>query len=414
MSMSVLRDTFWMAGSTALRLLSGLILFVVLARVLGVSEFGNLTMWFAVAALLALPTNFGLSIYLLREVPLSDDRGATLMVDALLLKGFIACLTLSILALAPVAIDFDARILWPLAITHLVDSFTELLCAQLRAGNAFKAETNFVTRQAIVQFVIVCLVAWGWPSSECVAWAFAFSRAVSLLIISFGVRNEFNDVVLPKPQILRAFKLMRRARSYFADFGVQSTLIQIDVILLGHFAGPTAVGIYQAAMRVAHGVSQAITVLVNVALPRLSRRLIHRPLDTDLALKVLGIFFIAGTTVSFPLYVAADFFANLLYGDGYVGVSAVFKIIAVFLLIRFTGAAAGVLLIATGDQGKRAVVMLLAIICLGALSVFYMPRFGAVGAAIAMSVTYAVIALALSLLVVLRIRGRPTLTELNR
>lgn len=405
MSKSILRDAFWMAGSTGLRLLSGVVLFVVLARLLGVSDFGNLMMWFAIAGLLSLPTHFGLSTYLLREVPISDDQGASILVDAFLLKGIIACGTVCIVVLTSYLVDFDSRLLWPLVFMHFIESFTELLCVHLRTSGAFKTETRFVTRQAVAQFVVIGLIAWFYPSAEPVAWAFALSRVVSLIIAIRVASREFSGVVFPKPDVARSLKLMSSARAYFADFGVQSTLIQIDVVLLGHLAGAAAVGLYQAAMRFAHGISQVITVLVNVVLPRLSHCLVGQQLDARLSLKVFAAFFVAGVSVSLPLYIFADSLSYLLYGSNYAGVSKVFEVIAMFLLIRFAGAAAGVLLIAVGDQGRRAVVMLLAVICLGLFSCYFMPRLGAVGAAAAMTGTYLVIATTLTVLVFLRMRG---------
>lgn len=394
-----------MAGSTALRLASGLLLFVVLARVLGVAEFGRLMMWFAIAALIALPTNFGLSVYLLREVPLSADRGASLLVDAVVLKVMIASVTLTALAGVSLVTDIDTMLLWPLALTHLVDTFTDLLCAQLRAGGAFSVETRFVTRQSLLQFLIIALVAWSAPFAAAVAWSFLASRIISLMLAISVVARHLPSG-WPKPRLTSAWALLRKARAYFADFGVQSSLIQVDVVLLGHFAGATAVGLYQAAMRVGHGISQAISVLVNVLLPRLSKRSATQAITWRPALLVTGVFSLLGGSVALPLYFGADFFAAVLYGDGYSGLPQIFQVVALFLFIRFLGAAAGVLLIACGDQGRRAIVMLLAVLLLGLLSAYCMPRFGAIGAVVAMCGTYAFIAISFALLVVLRLRAQ--------
>lgn len=400
----VVLDTVWMAGSTSLRLLAGLILFVLLARIVGATDFGRLMMWFAVGALASLPCNYGLSIYLLREVPRTADRGVQLLSDALLLKLAISALTLFVLILVGFALPADRWILLLLVAMHLIESFTDLLCAYLRAGGAFSAETRFVTRQAIVQFVIVASVAWFSPTVMSIAAAFAASRAVSVVLAVLTVKAHLNVRLAPSTWP-RARVLLRGAHAYFVDFGVQSTLVQIDVVMLAHFAGAAAVGLYQAGMRLAHGISQAITIGVNVALPRLSKESERGGVGTKRVLQVFGVFGAAGACVSVPIYCLAPQIASLLFGKSFAGLDGVLRVIAIFLFIRFLGAAAGVLLIALGDQRSRATVMVGAVASLATLAVLLMPSGGAVGAAQAMTITYVLIALALTTILIVRLKN---------
>lgn len=393
MSMSIARDSFWMMGSTALRLASGMFVFIVLARVMGVDNFGILMTWFAVAALCALPTNFGLSVYLLREAVRSEARCNRLLNQALGLKVLICSATVLLLILASFSHVVNASVLWPLFLMHSAESFTDLLCAQMRVSGAYAQETNFVTKQAVLQFLVVSLVAVINNSPSFIAWGFAVSRVVSLFVAKGVVTVLINDALWP--QFKGSGQVARGAMHYFVDFGVQSTLIQIDIVLLGYFSGPTAVGIYQAGMRIVHGLSQLISVLVNVLLPRLSRNLIGQRLNLAIAGKVSAVFMFAGLTLGFTLYETAQPVTHSLYGYSFRALVPVLQLLALFLFIRFVGAAAGVLLIANGNQGIRALTMLLGLLVLCVAGYYLMPEGGAFGAAQAMCVTYAFIALSL-------------------
>lgn len=392
-----------MAGSTILRLLAGLLLFIVLARVVGPTDFGRLMIWFSIGALATLPCNYGLSIYLLREVPRSEHRGVQLLSDALFLKLIISTITVVVVIFVGFAFPTDRWLFLLLVAVHLTDSFTDLLCAYLRAGGSYSAETRFVTLQAVVQFCIVASVAWVTADLIAIAAAFLASRVVSVTLAVFAVRKHL-DSPLVRTSWQRARSLLGSAHAYFVDFGVQSTLIQLDVVMLAHFAGAAAVGLYQAGMRLAHGISQAITIAVNVMLPRLSKESEMGRISVKRVVQVFVVFGTAGACVALPLYFLAPQIASLLYGNGFAGLDGVLRVIAMFLFIRFLGAAAGVLLIVLGDQRTRAMVMVGAIASLATLAAVLMPSGGAVGAAQAMVITYVLIALSLTTVLVVRLK----------
>lgn len=391
-----------MAGSTGLRLASGLFLFVVLARVMGAAQFGILMTWFSVGALCALPSNFGLSLFFLREASRSEDRGADLIDHIFGLKICIVIGTAFLMAIASFAPQVNIQLLWPLFFMNAFESFTDIFCAQLRVYGAYHLETAFVTKQAFLQFVIVAGIALTLQTPVSIALGFAISRLISLCVAAFEVRQVSGK--LPKPIFSETTHIAKKSVGYFADFGFQSALIQVDVVLLSIFSGTTAVGVYQAGMRIVHGVSQLITVMVNVLLPRLSRQLLKEKLGWQVSGKIVGVFVFAGLCFGTPLYFGADLIAPLLYGTAFPSLPSVLKVLALFLLVRFSGAAAGVLLIASGEQTRRAIVMALALCVLCATAAYLMPHFGAVGAALAMCITYLFIAACLSGVLILRFK----------
>jgi O-antigen/teichoic acid export membrane protein len=392
-----------MAGSSALRLTSGVLLFVGLARFMGSTQFGVLMTWFAIAGLCALPVNFGLSLFFLREASRDHDRGASLLNQVLGLKLLIFIVILTLICIASLFLEIPAKVLLPLFIMFAAESFTEIFCAQLRVLGRYSIETKFVSKQSILQFAIVAAFAIFDASPNTIALAFAISRLISMWV-ALSTVTAINTKT-PSPAFANAYQTIRRSISYFADFGFQSSLVQVDVVLLSAFSGPTAVGIYQAGMKIAHGLSQLISIMVNVALPHISQKLIKEQLDGRLSFRVYGIFLLAGLFVSIPIYTTASWLGPLMYGPTYVGLPDIFRILAIFLIIRFVGAAAGVLLIASGEQVKRASVMAIALLVLILSSATLAPAHGALGVAIAMCIAYAFISISLGTILFFRIRN---------
>jgi O-antigen/teichoic acid export membrane protein len=408
----IFKDSYWMAGSTGLRLASGLLLFVVLAREMQIEQFGLLMTWFAIAALCAIPANFGLALFLLREGSRAEDRGTLLLNQIIGLKIFIIGVTSTAILMASFALPINTWLLWPLLFTHTAEAFTELFCAQLRILGHYNLETKFVTKQAVFQLIIVGAFGLTNSSPTFVALGFLLSRLVTIVFATQAIRNVTGAI--PIPSFMHIGLIAKRASAYFADFGVQSTLVQIDVVLLSYFSGSASVAIYQAGMKIVQGLSQLITIIVNVILPRLSRNLINRPLGWKETGQVTALFLVAGLTLSTPMYLGSKLISSLLYGAKFPSLPPVLELLALFLLIRFIGAAAGILLIASGEQKLRATIMSIALLVLYLAGSYFMPAYGAQGAALAMSITYAFIAISLSFIVILRVRFTHNTPQLIR
>lgn len=390
--MKIYKNALWMTGSTGFRLLSGVLLFVLLARMLGANTFGVLMAHFSAAYIIALPVNFGLSIYVLREVPISKDGGQEVIRDAVSFKIIVSILILALMLITRIFYEFNLILLALLYIMHATESFTDLFCAHIRSKGNFDIETKFASKQALIQFSIISISSIVLRDLNSIAISFLLSRLISLGLIWQKLSAQA-DLRKLNVTFLSCKTIAKKSSAYFADFGIQSTLIQIDVVLLNYFSGYTAVGLYQAAIRIAHGVSQAITILVNVLLPTLSKKYDSTELNTRGAAKVGMLFLVAGITLASPVYFLSDFLSVRIFGASYNGLSDILELVAMFIVIRFAGAGGGLLLIASGNQSARATIMFFGLLGLLIASWFFMPAFGARGAVLAMMTSYTIIAL---------------------
>jgi O-antigen/teichoic acid export membrane protein len=396
----------WMLLSTALRLASGLLVFVIAARQLGAVEFGVLMTVFAATGILAIPVNFGLSMFLLHEAAKSEDGGARLLSQAFGLKLLLAVpATLIVLCAASwLGLPLPAMLL--LFLMHVIEACTELFCVRQRATGDFDRETKFVTSQSVMQFALIATTACLRPSIEWVAFAFFASRLMSFVTAGFSF-GLFGDG-FRWPTLTGGTAFVRRTTPFLLDYGAQSVLVQVDAVLLGALAGPAAVGVYQAGMRVVHGISQVISVMVNVALPRLSRRVLTQAIDGWLAAKVWIAFSAIGALLATPLLCFGPQVSQLFFGATFDGLSSVLETLGLFLIVRFSAAGSGMLLIAMGEQRLRAGVMLSATAVLGVFGYFLMPQLGAIGAAYSILGAYGFILISQTILAAYRLRQRVT------
>jgi len=394
--MSIVRNLALMGTSTAMRLGFGMLTFVVMARVLGPAQFGVLMLWLSVATLLALVANYGLTPYLLREIGAAPQSAPQVMAEVLSAK---LLLTGGILLLAIAALPFldaGSRAVFLLLLgAQLADALTEFLNVGFRATNRFGHETRIASFAVLLQFGIVALLLWWQPTPLMAAAAFLVSRLAVLLVTWLAQRRYFAALRPASPA--QAWARLRATRSYAVDFGLQSLLGQVDSIVLNHFVGTAAVGLYQAGMRLFNGGAQAAGVLANVFLPRAAAAAEAKDGGHGLrreSSRVQWAFVGFGLVFGLALCGLAEPLVRLLFGAQYLGLIDVLPWFGLLFFVRFFASSWGVLLTSAGAQHFRAAMNAVHWTVIGVLSVVLVPRLGLVGWLISLTVGNALLAAA--------------------
>ena len=351
--MTALVNIAFMGASTLLRLIFGVLTFALMARLLGPNAFGSFMLLLSVATLLALIANYGFTPYLLREIG-ANSAIATKLINEVVSAKLLICLAIAAGGLCAL-LFIDPGVRWgflALLLAMLVESFTDLLNVRYRVTNRFSSEARIATIAAASQFLIVTSATYYQREITIVAIAFLASRLAVLLITWLDQLQYFANL---KPAPLRgALRKLKAAFSYACDLGLQSLIGQVDSLVLNHFAGPVAVGLHQAGMRIFLGGGQVANVLGNVFIPKLSGLQNDAPLFNAQAHKLQSAFLISGGLFGLTLATAATPIVHVLYGDAYTALIPMLPWFGLLFVIRFFAAAYGVLLTSAGKQTLRA------------------------------------------------------------
>lgn len=156
----MLKSIGWMSLSTVLRMGSGFVLFVIVARQLGVESFGTLSYWMAVAGLATLPVNYGFGLYALREIGRNPAISSALIADTLVAKLALAALMAMVFALSlPWLAERQTIVAWALLAMFFLESFAEHFNAGLRASGAFHVEAKLAVLISFGQLGLAWSVA---------------------------------------------------------------------------------------------------------------------------------------------------------------------------------------------------------------------------------------------------------------
>jgi len=374
-----MRNVGFMGTSTAVRLLSGLLTFAVMARALGANDFGLLMTAMAASVIVGLIASYGFANYALREIGATTrESGREVMAGVLTAKILLSAAMLGAAALMYPLIPTSWQGLFiVLLIARLFDTVTELLNVGFRATERFAAEARVATASAVVQFFLVATAMYVLPTPVAAAVAYAAARALVLVMTWMGQGNYFGGL---RPAHWRqgVFRL-RAAWTYALDYGLQSLFGQIDSLVLAFFFGPGVVGLYQAGMRFFLGGAQAASVLGNVAIPKLAGLWARGQPTNAFSARTQWAFIAVGMAGGLAFALVPGQLITSLLGTDYLGLQALLPWFGILFFVRLCAASSGVLLTAFGQQKTRATLTALHWIVVVALALWLLPGEGPQG-----------------------------------
>ncbi len=391
------------AGFTGLTLLSS----IILARVMGATEFGYFSYAVALVGLLAVPTSLGLPNLLIRYLAAYRARKEWGLMRGLLLRTnqavVAASLLIGVLSLA---------ILWPLrgsfpALQPTVFCIS-LLLLPLGTLNALRGASlrglhhtvlGQLPEDLVRPALLVILVVGAWllarPAGLDAVTAIVLQVIATAAAFAIGAWLLLTHIPPAARNAVPAFEgraWFRTAIPLLALGGMQVINQRTDLMMLGIFTTPADVGIYQVVVRGADVVAFALLAVDRVIAPEFSRLYTQR----DLA-RMQRI--VTGSTrvvllVTIPAVLVMVFFGRAIldafFGSGFAAGAPALAILSAGQLANATMGSAGSLLNMTGHEADTARSIVISAVVNVALNLFLIPRFGIVGAATATALSIVV------------------------
>lgn len=342
-------DVSWLLLSFGLRLAAGMVVLILLARVLGREAFGQFAYCLALATLFAVPANFGLGTYVLREIGIDRQRYASTMGAALTTKLVFCALVLLAGALMSHFLSDDLRLPFTLLLlAQLSDGFAELFNLGFRPGGHYQAEAKTAVTVSTLHLGLMGLAALlPHPSAAAAAGLFCASRMLGA-IWTWWQSRRFETPVEPA-RLSTVPVLVRRTWAYALELFQLTAFVQLDSMFIHYSLGIVEVGLYQAGMKLVEGGARLAPVLAQYALPSLTRQ--HSPTrPTKAVLQTLVAFGLMGAMGAACLALGANHIVDSLYGAQYEALKALLPVFGLMLFLRYLETAGGVIVVAAGLQ----------------------------------------------------------------
>jgi O-antigen/teichoic acid export membrane protein len=401
----VARNALWLTAGEVASKLASFVFVVIVARALGVEQYGWFTFATALVPLVLIVGSLGLHQAVVTAVVRDPDRTSEAFAS-----GFAVRLATGVLgvgvsaALAPLFLD-DALAVATVAVVGVAlmfDSMTSYVSAifEARASTRTYAVALMINRFVSTGLALGVYLAGGGLAGVLVTYVLGSSAGAAYALR--GMRRTFPFVRLRDARPATARALLRRGAPIGVAALLNMALLRFDTLMIATMLGAVAVGHYGAAFRFYESFLFLAFALGDATFPQYAR---HG--RTAASARLLEQATVLATTAYVPLFVlslfAGEWAVTTLFGDRYADAAPAvpwLTLAAALFAVTYQVRAA---VVATGSSTPIAVVAAAALVLNIGLNLLLIPRHGITGAAVATAVAAAVEA---GLTVVaLRVRG---------
>lgn len=380
---SLARNAWWMLVGNGLNLVFQAGYFVLLARLLGVREYGIFVGAFAFVAIATPYCALGSGLVFVRHVSANPKDFGVYWGNILLSTvGVGSLLTLLLYFLAPHVVNpASASLVLLLALSEcigrqLVISICQIFQAfeQLRLTAAMILLTSLLRLTAVVALAAILHHATAriWVLSSLLVSVVAAVAASVVVMVRFGAPRLSPKLFLSRVGEGFAFSLSGSSQSAYND---------IDKAMLSHYGMNVANGIYTMAYRLVDLATIPVNSLDAAALPRFCRQGQDRPAAVvSLSFKLATRSALLGLAIAACLFVAAPIIPHVV-GNGFKESVMALRWLCLLPVFRSIHQLTGCAITGLGFQRYRTTVQCFAATLNFGLNLWLIPQYGWHGAA---------------------------------
>ena len=376
---TVSRNIFWSLLTSLLQLYTGSIVFIVLAKLMSVENFGILSFGFSLSALVVIAADFGFSLMIMKDYPQENSKKRYLF-NSLLAKMTLAlCFGAIFYCYLVVFYEGDWLVVGGIYILFsLFASFIIYLQSLLKIQNKFHKYSYSNTIYALAVTLSV-LVYWKFDLSLFqLVVCFLFSKIIQLICTAFYCRSYLNEFI---PDLNLTKELLKNSWSFglFSILGI--FYFMIDTQLISIFLGARDVALYQAVFRIILIFMVFAEVISNVLLPYLSYKLFRKDDISELGTKVLLYLLVIGCSIFLLFTSLKNEILLLLYTPEYLQASFLVLPFSIVLILRAISTLLGNILTVSNRQKHRVITVGVSLFFSLVLNLIFIPIMGIQAAA---------------------------------
>lgn len=377
---TVSKNIFWSSVTSLLQVYTGSVVFIVLAKLMTVEDFGILSFGFSLAAILVICADFGFSLMIMKDYPEFESNPKKYVSNSLMVKVLFSCVVFGI-SLIYLLFLYDGK--WRMVggiflLFAIVSSFIVYFQSLLKVQNKF----NKYTETTVVYALFITFVLLGYwildISLVGLAGCLLFCRILQLLWSFFLCK----DLVLITSFSLKTQEhLIKKSWS----FGLHTVLgifyFMIDTQIISIYLDAKAVALYQAVFRIILVLLIASEMLSNVLLPYLSFKYCKKE-DLDLLISKLFLFLlIIGCSLFLLFTTFSEFIIQCLYSEEYLYAIPLVLPLSIVLIIRTVCSLLGNILTISNKQVYRVKTVLISLLISLTFNFAFIPVYGIIAAA---------------------------------
>ncbi len=336
---TVARNSLWLIFQPIILSLVSVVVTALVARHLGVDDYGLLLLLISYFMLFSLMASLGLRQYMVREIAADSSKVKAVVEDILWMRMVLAVISgLLLVALnyvVPITATASMLLVWLIAGQIMVHGAAVCFVDALYGLEKMKAAASIQALSGIS--VQVLLLGGVWLQLGLPAFVFAY-LAGSGILLGAGLWRFSRLAGVPGLHWNRRLRWSQASRGWqiFLPSLLEAVRQRTILFMLGGMVGPHAVGIFGAAQTLMQKLDVIPDGIATASFPRTAS--LHGRAGTELLELVRGTFkvlLILATPISCGLLFVADDIVHLLYGDNFIEAGPVLALLGLSLPFMF-------------------------------------------------------------------------------
>jgi polysaccharide transporter, PST family len=403
---NIIKNTLWLLGDKIFRLGGGLLVGILVAKYLGPEQFGLFNFAFSFVWLFSYVVTLGLDEILVRDLIKYPEQKNALLGTAIFLKSvggvvaFIA-IVLIIFSIRPEQYDvclLTITIAVPMILKN-IGVFRLWFESQLQSKYNVWAENMAFVSVSLVRLYLI------YTHAPLIYFAVALSGEVviSSLAFLYYYKSIGSSITEWKVSKQIAQQLLKESWPLILSGMAIMIYVKSDQFILGLMAGNHETGIYSVAARISEVWFFIPTAIVPSFFPSIMEaKRISKEIYYDKLQKLFNLMSLISITIALTMTFLSKWIVVFLFGNSYAEAGAVLAIHVWSGIFVFLGVSSAKYYIAENLQKNYFYQTLIGAISNVLLNIILIPKFGALGSAIATVIAYGLSLFSCSLFVTTR------------
>ncbi|MGB5554801.1 MAG: oligosaccharide flippase family protein [Flavobacteriaceae bacterium] len=378
---TVSKNIFWSTLTSVLQLYTGSVVFIVLAKLMDIQEFGILSFGFSLAALVAIAADFGFSLMIMKDYPQKEVNERNSYISNSLMAKLLLSLGSTLIFFAYLFAFYDGD--WLLVgalytIIALAQSFVSYLQALLRIENRFHKYTETV---AVYAFVVTLCIGAYWQFNMgllLLVWILFACRLVQLAWTIYLNRTHLRGFSINKKSTVN---LLRESWSFGLHMLLGIFYFMVDTQIISLYLGAEDVALYQSVFRIVLILLMFSDIVSSVLLPYLSFKYYKQEDISNHISKIFLYLLIIGCSL-FLLFTSFESqILEILYTPEYVSAAILVLPFSIVIILRTVSSLLGNILTISNKQAYRVLTVGVSLVVSLVLNLIFIPKYGIISAA---------------------------------
>lgn len=382
---TIFKNTFWLLFAEFLQKSLMLFLTILLARILGVEDYGQLAFALSFATLFTITANFGLSSLTIREVARDNTLAQKYINNISMIKILLSIITLILIFITLQFLEKDNNLnflVYLFGIYIIINNFTEFFNSIFRAFEKMEYEAYSKILKIIVLFCFGLLFLYLEYSSLYIALSYVLASLVGFICSFIILKNTTGKINLDIDFKLWK-KIFKNSWPFALSIAFATIYFSIDSVMIGIILDNQKLGYYTVAYSLITGFYFLPIILSHVYFPKLSQSFKNKNHNTKEYIKGFNSrLIIIGIPLTLILFIFSKQIINILYGPAYSNSLIIFQILICALILKFFTFPYGLILSALNQEKKKVLIQFITIIFNIILNIILIFKLEIIGVAI--------------------------------